>query len=94
MQGNAGECRRIQSDPRDCRNAQRKTEQSKRLQRCTDSSRRFPRRYRECSYGKVEFWQTPKLHAPSLADRLIGRKGYAFNAFGLFAREAQPQFES
>jgi hypothetical protein len=46
------------------------------------------------SYGKVEFWQTPKLHALSLADRLIGRKGYALNAFGLFAREAQVTLET
>ena len=44
--------------------------------------------------GKVEFWQTPKLHAPSLADRLIGRKGYALNAFGLFAPEAQATLEA
>jgi hypothetical protein len=86
MQSNAGECRRVQSAPRDCRNAQRKTEQSKRLQRCTDSSRRFPRRYRECSNGKEEFCLPTKLHAPSLADRVIGHVGCVLNAFGLFAR--------
>ncbi len=64
------------------------------MQRYTDSSRGFPRRYRECSYGKAEFWQTPKLHAPSLADRLIGRKGYALNAFGLFAPQAPATLEA
>ena len=41
------------------------------------------------SYGKVEFCLPTKLHAPSLADRVIGRMGHALNAFGLFAREAQ-----
>jgi hypothetical protein len=35
--------------------------------------------------GKVEFCLPTKLRAPSLADRLIGRKGHALNAFGLFA---------
>ncbi|MDH3653478.1 MAG: hypothetical protein OEN21_04370 [Myxococcales bacterium] len=39
--------------------------------------------------GKVEFCLPTKLHAPSLANRSIGRKDYAFNAFGLFAPEAQ-----
>jgi len=94
MQRNAEESRAIQSNPRDCRNPQRRTEQSKRLQRCTDSSRRFPRRYRECSYGKVEFCLPTKLHAPSLADRVIGRMGHTLNAFGLFAREAQETLEA
>jgi hypothetical protein len=37
----------------------------------------------------VEFCLPTKLHAPSLADRLIGRKGCALNAFGLFAPEVQ-----
>ncbi len=87
MQGNAGECRRIQSDPRDCRNAQRQTEQSKRLQRRTDSSRRFPRRYRECSYGKVEFCLTKlqALRATSLTFAALHLVD-VLNAFGLFAR--------
>jgi len=46
------------------------------------------------SYGKVEFCLPTKLHAPSLADRLIGRKGCALNAFGIFAREAQETLEA
>ena len=85
MQSNAGKHRTMQSNPRECRNAQRKTEQSKRLQSCTESPRRFPREYRECSCGKVEFCLPTKLHAPSLADRSVSRNGHALNAFGLFA---------
>jgi hypothetical protein len=39
------------------------------------------------SCGKVEFCLPTKLHAPSLADRSVGRNGHALNAFGLFAPE-------
>jgi hypothetical protein len=55
------------------------------MQSRTDLPRRFPGKYRACSCGKVEFCLPTKLRAPSLADRLIGRKGHALNAFGLFA---------
>jgi hypothetical protein len=37
--------------------------------------------------GKEEFCLPTKLHAPSLADRVIGHVGYTLNAFGLFARD-------
>jgi hypothetical protein len=45
-------------------------------------------------WGKVEFCLPTKLHAPSLADCLIRRKGCALNALGLFAPEAQATLEA
>ena len=45
--------------------------------------------YRARGCGKEESCLPTKLHAPSLADRVIGRLGHTLNAFGLFAREAQ-----
>ena len=42
------------------------------MQRCTGSTRGFKGIYREGSCGKVEFCLPTKLHAPSLADRVIG----------------------
>ena len=40
--------------------------------------------------GKVEFCLPTKLHAPSLADHVIGHGRLALNAFGLFARTGRP----
>jgi hypothetical protein len=48
---------------------------------------RYAGTYRERSCGKEEFCLPTKLHADSLADRVIGRVGHALNAFGLFARD-------
>jgi len=40
--------------------------------------------------GKEEFCLPTKLHASSLADRVIGHVGCVLNAFGLFARTMEP----
>jgi hypothetical protein len=86
IQGNAGCCRAIQDVPRDYRIEQDKAEPCRKMQR-------YAATYRERSCGKVEFCLPTKLHAPSLADRVIGRMGHTLNAFGLFAREAQETLE-
>jgi hypothetical protein len=77
-----------------CTESQGTTRFASALQSCATMTCAKKKRIRTRSYGKVEFCLPTKLHAPSLADRLIGRKGCALNAFGLFAPESQATLEA